>query len=224
MWELAALFAGALIGVSYLEKHKKENAGMPVSHDIYEDTMAVRLAEACKNGDASAMREMAELLYRHCEVQMKKLLERYEAEPTSKHASDVQKNRTLMGEAYMMWLVRAALYGDTKAGEKLDKCPIYKELAFIPYGMMSGEKDPRIMFWDSDTLYDIGFIDVPKGYTDCGLRYDADKKIFGLCYVSDYEPPDEDGFGAEYDYDYIYFDKFFRPLPKETGNQKNSEE
>lgn len=239
------LFVGAVIGVNYLEKHKKENAGMnkagmPVSSDhgktesadekkpqtekgIYEDPMAVQLAEACKCGDVSAMRKMAELVYRHCEAQMKKLLEQYEADPTPKHAESVQKNRALMGEAYMMWLIRAALYGDAEVGEKLDKCPIYKELAFIPYGMMSGEKDPRISFWNSDTLHDIGFIDVPEGCTDCRLLYDADKKIFNLFYTSDYEPADEDGFGAEYDYGDIYFDEFFRRLPKEAGKHQDSE-
>lgn len=241
MWVLAALFGGAVIGVNYLEKHKKENAGMPGSPNngktesadekssqtekgIYEDPMAVQLAEACKGGDASAMRKMAELVYRHCEAQMKRLLERYEADPTPKHAASVQKNRTLMGEAYMMWLIRADLYGDAEVGEKLDKYPIYKELAFIPHDMMLGEKAHDISFWNSGTLHDIGFIDVPDGYTDCTLRYDADKKIFKLSYVSNYLPSDEDGFGAEYEYDYIFFDEFFCILPEEAGNYQDSEE
>lgn len=219
MWVLAALFVGAVIGVNYLEKQKKENM-QQAKKDIYEDPMAVQLAEACKCGDASAMRKMAELVYRNCEAQMKKHLEQYEAAPTPEHEESVRKNRTYMGEAYMMWLVRAALYGDAEAGKKLDKCPIYKELAFIPYSMMSGMISTRshISFWDSDTLYDMGFIDVPRGYTDCRLLYDADKKIFNLFYVSDYEPPDEDGFGAEYDYGDIYFDEFFRILPGEAEN------
>lgn len=73
-------------------------------------------------------------------------------------------------------------------------------------------------FWNSGELYDMGFIDVPREYTDCTLRYDADKKIFMLLYVSDYEPPDEDGFGAEYDIDRICFDEFFRILPGEAEN------
>lgn len=136
MWILAALFAGAVIGVNYLEKHKKENAGMNKAADkksIYEEPMAVQLAEACKCGNASAMRKMAELVYRNCEAQMKKLLEQYEAAPKPEHAGSVQKNRTHMGEAYMMWLVRAALHGDAEADKKLDKCAIYRELAFIPY-------------------------------------------------------------------------------------------
>lgn len=68
------------------------------------------------------------------------------------------------------------------------------------------------MFWDSDTLHDIGFIDVSEGYTDYRLLYDSDKKIFNLFYVSDYEPTDEDGVGAEYDYGIIYFDEFLRRL------------
>lgn len=207
MWILASLFVGTLIGANYLEKHKKS---------IYKDHMAVRLAKACRNGDVSAMRKMAELLRRHCEAEMKELLDQYESDPTPEHASEVRRKRTCMGEAYMMWLVRAALYGDTEADEKLDKYPIYKELAFIPYNMMFGEEKPHITFWNSSILYDIGFIDVPKGFTDCRLLYDADKRIFNLCYVSDYEPPDEDGFGAEWTYDNICFDEFFRRLPKEN--------
>lgn len=104
MWVLAALFVGAVIGVNYLEKHKKQNTdeNMPqAKKDIYEDPMAVQLAEACKCGDASAMYKMAELLYKHCEAQMKKLLEQYEAAPTPKHASEVRE-KNHMGEAYMM--------------------------------------------------------------------------------------------------------------------------
>lgn len=57
---------------------------------------------------------------------------------------------------------------------------------------------------------------------DCRLLYDVDKRIFDLLYFSDYEPPDEDGFGTEYEYDDIYFDEFFCRLLKETGNHQNS--
>lgn len=211
MWKLAAIFAGALMAVNYLEKCRKEKS-------IYDAPRVVRLAEACKNGDASAMRKMAEVLRNHCEAETKELLARYEADPTPEHASAIYENQTCMGKGYMMWLVRAAFYKDAKAAEKLAKCPVYKELAFIPYGMMSGEEKPRITFWNSATLYDIGFIDVPQGYTDCSLLYDPNKKIYDLCYVSDYEPPDEDGFGAEWDYDDMYFDEFFRRVWKRDGN------
>lgn len=175
-----------------------------------------RLAEACKTGDATAMYKMAFVMLSYCKPEEIELLKRYEAEPSQEHAEKIstRKNLSQMPEAYMMWLVRAALYGSTAAAELLEKCPIYKRLAYIPYDMITQKNNQSITFWDSTTLYEIGLTDVPKGCTDCRLHYDTEKRIYDLCYVSYYEPPDEDGFGAEWDYDDIYFNEFFCRLPK----------
>ncbi len=237
MWQLAVLFIGALVGVNFLEKYKKENAGhirtevphsscgektedaqreMPQDEKgIYADPAVVKLAEACKHGDVSAMRAMAGVLRDRCTPELIKLLDRYEAEPTQEHETAIRKYASagIWEKGYMMWLARAALYGDADASAQLGKWTFYKEYAYIPYDMMIGKGRSFISFWDSGSLYEIGFIDVPDGHTDCRLFYNAGERFFDLCYVSDYEPPDEDGFGAEWEYDYIYFDEFFRRLP-----------
>ena len=114
-----------------------------------------------------------------------------------------------MAKAYMMWVVRAALYGSGDAAELIEKCSLYKKLAYIPYDMFTGKSKDYISIWKSTVLYEIGFIDVPQEYEECHLSFDADKRIYDLHYLSDYEPPDEYGFGAEWEYDDIYFDEFF---------------
>lgn len=175
----------------------------------------IRLAKACRSGDAAAMYKMAYILRSRCKPEEIELLKRYEAEPSQEHAKKIctRKNLSLMAKAYMMWLVRAALYGSSAAAKLLEQCPIYKDLAYIPYDMITKKDMEYITLWNSSTLYEIGFIDVPKECTDCQLYYDPDKKIYDLHYVSYYDEPDEDGFGAEWEYDDIYFDEFFCRLP-----------
>ncbi len=213
---LAALFAGAVVGVNYTNKNKKE-AARPIKAEkyIYVKPAVVRLAKMCRRGDPSAMRAMADVLRGCCPPELTALLDRYETEPTPEHEAEIRQcgEISIWGKGYMMWLVRAALYKDADAAARLDRWPLYKEFAYIPYDMMTGKDESGITFWDSSVLKKIGFTDVPGGCTDCRLFYDADKKIFDLFYVSDYEPPDEDGFGAEWDYDNIYFDEFFNRLP-----------
>lgn len=173
------------------------------------------LAEACKNGDVAAMYKMAFVMRDHCKPEEIELLERYEDESSWEHAEKIriQKNLSRWAKAYMMWLIRAAVYGSSAAAELLEKCPLYKKLAFIPYDMIIKRNRQCINIWSSTFLYEIGFIDVPTGYTECQLLYDTERRIYDLCYVSDYEAPDEDGFGAEWEYEDIYFDEFFRYLP-----------
>lgn len=175
-----------------------------------------RLAENCKTGDAAAMYKMAYMMLSRCSPEEIKLLELYETEPSQEHEENicVRKNLSLMAKAYMMWLIRAALYGSADAAELLEKCPLYKKLAYIPYDMITGKNKHHICLWNSTVLYEIGFIDVPQGYEESRLFYDAEKRIYDLHYLSDYEPPDEYGFGAEWEYDDIYFDEFFRRLPE----------
>lgn len=240
MWPLIATLIGGFVGMKIWEKQRKTkmtpkepaNAGsfqdtekqnvspsvQRPQENIYADDAIVQIAERCKKGDVSAMRQMAAFFRNRCTSPLIALLDRYEADP-------IQENEILIRnylrencheeeavKGYMMWLVRAALYGNAQASEQLEHWPFYKQFAYIPYDMMTGEGRPYIMFWDSSFLREIGFIDIPSGYEECRLTYIAKERYFVLCYVSDYEPPDEYGFGAEWEYDYIYFDEFFNLL------------
>lgn len=192
---------------------------------IYLETMAVRLAVRCKKGNVSAMRAMAENFRSRCTPPLAALLDCYEADPVPENEEKIRdylKNyfqEESAAKAYMMWLVRATLYGDKEVAGQLERWPFYKKFAYIPYDMMIGNGNFHIKFWSSNKLREIGFIDVPRNRKECSLSYDINGKYFSLCYVSSYEPPDETGFGAEWEYSDIYFDEFFRRLPKKPGGK-----
>lgn len=178
-----------------------------------------KLAALCKMGDIVAMADMAYFFRGRCSESLQRLLEAYERQPDQENADAVEvflaraeKDR-IMAQAYMMWLVKASLYGNERAGKLVDKCPYYKKKAYIPGGILAGDGKERVELWSSDSLCEIGLVDMERGCTDCSLYYDRKRNCFVLMYVSDYEPPDEDGFGAEWEYENIYFDEFFCRIP-----------
>lgn len=186
---------------------------------IYEDPSIVKLAEQCKNGDVVAMKGMSAFFRSRCKPSLAELLDQYEANPNGENEQAVQKylNRNFhemnIAKAYMMWMVRAALYGDEAAANQIERWPFYKWYAFIPYKMMIGKDRSWMNIWASNFLYQVGLIDFPSHYEDCGIEYDPQRKCYIFSYVSNYIPPDEEGFGAEWEYTDIYFDEFFRRLP-----------
>lgn len=104
---------------------------------IYSDKAVVQLAERCKKGDVSAMRQMAASLRSRCTPLLIELMDRYEADPVQENEIVIQnylrtnshEERTVQG--YMMWLVRAALYGNAEVSEQLEQWPSYKQFAYI---------------------------------------------------------------------------------------------
>ena len=115
--------------------------------------------------------------------------------------------------AYMMWISRAAFFGSAPAARLLGQCPLYGELALIPHRLLEGSSSGYLRPYSSDVLYNAGLIDVPTGYNPEGLRYDRNRACFCLTCESGYEPPDEDGFGAEWEYEDLWFDLLFNRLP-----------
>lgn len=178
-----------------------------------------KAAALCKMGDITAMADMADFFKNRCIDPLRRLLEAYEQQPDQNRADAVEEfmkgaeKEKAPAQAYMMWLVRAALYGNEKAGELVDRCPYYKTRSYIPYNLLTGDGEESIELWDSDSLWKIGLLDMERGCTDCSFCYVRRKGCFVLTYVADYEPPDEDGFGAEWDYEKIYFDEFFCRVP-----------
>lgn len=241
MWPLAATLIGGFVGLGIWKKQQKKKTvpkgpanSEPLRNtdkqdeslakhgpltSIYSDEAVAKLAERCKEGDVSAMRQMADFLRSRCTPPLIELMDRYEADPVLRNEMELQnylkknpyEERTARG--YMMWLVRAALYGNAEVSAQLELWPFYRQFAYIPYDMMTGKGSHTISLWASSFLYEIGFIDVPAGYEDCSLSYNVNERYFILHYVGFYDPPDEYGFGAEWEYEHIYFDEFFRRLP-----------
>ncbi len=202
------------------EKKPEEKKEIPLEvrrsmENIYADGRIVKLAMQCKLGDVEAMKRMAVFFRQRCTPELIRLLDRYEENPVKENEDAIDAHVKMhyheenTVKAYMMWLVRASLYGDAESERKLEAWPFYKKRSFLPYDMLSGKNGTVMNIWASSFLSKIGFIGVPGGYEDCGLQFHKEQGYFDFYYVSDYEPPDEDGFGAEWEYGHIYFDEYF---------------
>lgn len=116
------------------------------------------------------------------------------------------------------WLVRAVLYGNEEAREILRLNRERASNTIIPIeNFIPGER--KLWFSGSysvETLKGIGFDDLPdlhKVYMLAGL---SNERVIVLGMETGYEPPDEDGFGAETYYDYYVYDEFFNRVSKKA--------
>lgn len=149
-----------------------------------------RLAAACGRGDNTAMRELSKYLR--------------ETMPDYKKGAD-------------MWLLRAAIYGNSVAQERvleeLKKNPDFLEKSMIPYeNFLPGRRES----WHSGCypghlLNAVGFMAFQPGenYLLAGIN---ESRTMLVWQEDDYDPADEDGFGAETYYNMFYLDEFFQPL------------
>lgn len=176
-----------------------------------------RLAELCKMGDAAAMCDMALLWLSDCSNEQRALLQNYESntcEETLNELWDYMKHHRSFIEFkyYMMWVTRAAVYGNPDAKAILDRCSYYKDHAYIPYKYYVDRRTSQ-PYWSSNLFYNAGFCDIIRGKEDCGLIFHKDYGYFEFYYVSYYVSPDEDGFGSEIEYESVFYDEFFREIP-----------
>jgi len=173
-------------------------------------------AELCKMGDVTAMYDMALCMYDCCTEEQAHLIYDYETNPCKETLMALSgymnryKGDSFVIQYYMMWVVRSAMYGYDNAQTVVDKCSFYKEKAYLSHNFyMSGE---AMALWGSNTLREIGLVDILQDKIDCRLRFDKRTGCFIFSYMSDYEPPDEDGYGSETEYKSVYYDEFFMKI------------
>lgn len=150
-----------------------------------------QLASACGRGDNAAMLEISEYLR--------------ETMPDYDKGAD-------------MWLLRAAIYGNSAAQERvleeIKKNPHFLEKSMIPYeNFLPGRRDSwHSGYYSGDLLNKVGLLAFQPGenYLLAGISEDRTMLIWQ---EDDYDPADEDGFGAETYYNMFYLDEFFQPLP-----------
>lgn len=145
----------------------------------------------------------------------KELLDAYEATPVQQNEDaienylDVHSRERSTVTAYMMWLVRAAVYGNGNANLLVENCLYYQRKATIPYTFYTGQASQSISIWESDSLWSIGVIDMVRGKTDCRITFCREKGYYDFTYVDSYESADETGFGSEWEYESVYYNEFF---------------
>lgn len=196
---------------------------------IYENPKIKELADCCKMGDIVAMWELAYFFRERCEKPLQELLDTYEADPVQQNEEAIKNYLHVHNQewgtlqAYMMWLVRAAAYGNKNANLLIENCPYYQGEAAFFYTFHTSEDSQSISIWESDSLWNMGMIDMVRGYTDCQIEFCREKGYYDFLYVESYYPPDETGFGAEWNYENAYYDEFFCLIPtdnKEMISQK----
>lgn len=150
-----------------------------------------RLAAACGKGDAAAMLELSECL-----------------------RSTVPED----DGAVNMWLLRAAIYGNTEAQERvlgeIRQTPYFLKKSLIPYeNFIPGRREN----WHSGgypghRLNAAGLLTFQsrENYSLAGINQHRTMLVWQ---EAGYDPSDEDGFGAETYYNMFYLDEFFQPIP-----------
>ncbi|MDE7270129.1 MAG: hypothetical protein K2N81_06605 [Acetatifactor sp.] len=158
------------------------------------------LASGCAQGDSAAMLKLSNFL-----------------RPSATAAPGI-------GAAYYdkganMWLLRAAIYGDRTAQEivldKIRQNPGFLNNTLIPYENFLPNKRSH---WHSG-LYSGRLLNMlglltfqpEESYLLAGI---SDQRTLLVYQEVDYDPPDEDGFGAETYYHMFFLDEFFQPLPE----------
>lgn len=226
---LLAVFVSVCYTACYMmkEKNKLRKQSSPKNvykGSIYENPKIRKQADCCKMGDIVAMWELAYFFRGRCEKPLQKLLDAYEADPVQqneeaiKNYLHVHNQKCSMVKAYMMWLVRAAAYGNQNANLLIENCPYYQGEAAFFNTFHTSEDSQSISIWESDSLWNIGMIDMVRGYTDCQIKFCREKGYYDFLYVESYYPPDETGFGEEWNYENAYYDEFFCLIP--TANKK----
>ena len=182
------------------------------------------LAPMCQMGSTSAMRNMARLFLKQCTPPLKMALAQYEDDPTISNETAIknllkQEGPENSASLYMMWLIRAAFYGDKELAQKIENWPFYKTEAYLPYAMLTGEKKIHLNISHGNCLRKAGFIGIPHRLDKGGLTFDSERGVYTIVYLKGFIPWDEDGFGAEWDYGELYFDAFFRRIRVKSEDQ-----
>lgn len=176
------------------------------------------LEERCAMGDISAMYKMF-LKFRS---QLSREYLNLEQE-TEKGFSDEGKQRLyaflkehdddrFSVRASNMWINRAKIYGSRKAEKVLEMHPFYAENAYFSQTFMIF---PDIMGREcnGEEMKRMGFLDF-EGREDWNIYIHSINKQ-GIYFAegdAGYDGPDETGFGMEEEYDFCFFDEFFKLL------------
>lgn len=198
------------------------------------DVSGVELSQRCKMGDTSAMLELARSYKDRCGPELQELLDAYERQPDQDRRQRLRTRMTrnsdsvLHAEAYIMWLLRAARFGDERAQEQIDRLPEYAAYGakarsgyhqafprYLPFRSLLGHfcKDSEYPAWGG-CIRAAGFPDVPDVKSGAGstIVFWPSPGIYIFSCETDYIPADECGFGAESERASFWFDEFFCPI------------
>lgn len=176
------------------------------------------LEERCAMGDIDAMYEMFQKFrdrlsreYLNLEQEVEKKLSEEGKQRIYAFLKENDNDRFCV-RASNMWLNRAKIYGSHKAETVLEVHPFYAENAYFSQAFMISSYAPNRKC-SGEEMKKMGFLDF-EGMENWNLDiYPINKQ--GIYYAdgdAGYDGPDETGFGMEEEYDFCFFDEFFRLL------------
>lgn len=130
----------------------------------------------------------------------------------------LEMSRCCDAEIANMWLVRAVLYGNEEAREILRRNPERASNTFLPIENFIPDKRTAWFHgrYSGTSLKEIGFDDLPDLHESYLLAGLSSERVMVLGMEAGYDPPDEDGFGAETYYNYYVYDEFFHRISKKA--------
>ena len=180
-------------GNSFESKAKKCAMGDPQAMLWMFRELRSRLTDAYRALEADYIREC-------CEENLERL---------NSYLQEHRNDRLCLQGAHL-WLNRAAFYGSEKAQKLLEENGFYRQNAYFQKEFqMPGQN--LVSICKGADMRKIGFLDFEEKVTYHLKSLNTEKIYIGSCYVS-YDRPDDTGFGMEDEYDYYFFDEFFRLL------------
>lgn len=222
-----AIGAGILAYTAYkkITKNRSDDAaaGKTSSENVRGTDLSnksMSIDKRCAMGDTDAMLEKAELMWNRISAESKKAITELESNFDSSDTAAlikikelIQKNEDdvigVLGAG--TWFVRAALYGNQSAMQKLSQHPYLEYNSYLK---------PQVMIPGNSTIKDcIGSIMRSLGFKEfineyCILKSLNEDGIYIAKTDGGYDGPDEDGFGMEEYYNFYAYDEFFNPLGK----------
>lgn len=176
--------------------------------------------EAVKNSTSKSMTVPHPVPVKAASKELQLLLDKCgsgDAAAMASFAAHIKQHHPKADQWVNMWIVRAAIYGDISSQEvvmrRIKEQPTFLRSLPIPWeNFIPGKRES----WHSGTypgkiLNEVGFLAFqPNGmYLLAGLNED---RFMIIWEEDDYDPPDEDGFGAEEYYNMFCLDEFYQPI------------
>lgn len=190
---------------------KSVYSGIPCEGTSFESA-----AKRCAMGDVDSMFWMFEEFAGRLSAECRELEGACLADPSEENTRLLERwlehheDDNIHLQASHLWLKRAAIYGSKRAEDLLDTRPFYREYSFLSTLFQIPGKERRRECCGS-VMRRIGFLDFDEKISYTMESLDRNGIYIGSRYVS-YDGPDESGFGMEDEYDYYFFDEFFRLL------------
>ncbi len=175
------------------------------------------LAKWCSMGHLPSMRRMCEHFESQISEETKERLSQYLTDSTMTQEAwdtylEAKQEDCFNVRAYAWWLCRLAQFGEDEAKETVEKYPKLDSMAFLRLHSVYGKPGWQTRYYPGQGGADkLGLLDIVSA-DDNWPTDEIEEGIYKAEDYSGYSGPDETGFGMEEEYNFLYFDEYYRLL------------